>query len=180
MIRHSNQDSVASDQGADVLAHFSTTSGLTNGWRSPPLWSWIARHVYTGRGGIFRARQVANTFLCVAFLCGLGIAVGRWLDPLATTNLFAEQPGNPPHEVPFSTGAALLYPHFPGDPWSEDFAERLVALCYLRAHLWSGVSGQALASPCSWLCFAWRSRSKSNLTGSTAMKTGTFDAIWQD
>ena len=59
----------------------------TDGVRHP-LWSWIARVAYTEDKQVFFERgKWLNTLLCVAFLCGLGIAVARWLDPLATANL---------------------------------------------------------------------------------------------
>ncbi len=90
-IRHSNQDPVASDQGAEMwLAATARDDWLpqrTDGVRHP-LWSWIARVGYTEDKQIFFERgKWLNTLLCVAFLCGLGIAVTRWLDPLATANL---------------------------------------------------------------------------------------------
>ncbi len=90
-IRHSNQDSVASDQGAEMwLAATSRTDLLpqrTDGVRHP-LWSWLARHIYTDDAPAFFTKgKWLNTALCVVFLCALGVAVTRWLDPLATGNL---------------------------------------------------------------------------------------------
>ncbi len=90
-IRHSNQDPVASDQGAEIWLAATSRDDVfpqrTDGVRHP-LWSWIARNVYTEEKQTFFERgKWLNTLLCVAFLCGLGIAVTRWLDPLATANL---------------------------------------------------------------------------------------------
>lgn len=90
-IRHSNQDPVASDQGAEMWLAATSRDDLlpqrTDGVRHP-LWSWIARAAYTEDQRVFFERgKWLNTLLCVAFLCGLGIAVTRWLDPLATANL---------------------------------------------------------------------------------------------
>ncbi len=90
-IRHSNQDPVASDQGAEMWLAATARDDLvpqrTDGVRHP-LWSWIARVAYTEDKQVFFERgKWLNTLLCVAFLCGLGIAVARWLDPLATANL---------------------------------------------------------------------------------------------
>jgi hypothetical protein len=90
-IRHSNRDPVASDQGAEMWLAATAQEDVfpqrTDGVRHP-LWSWIARHVYTeDKGAFFERGKWLNTLLCIAFLCGLGIAVARWLDPLATANL---------------------------------------------------------------------------------------------
>ena len=90
-IRHSNQDPVASDQGAEMWLAATSRDDVfpqrTDGVRHP-LWSWIARSVYTEEKQTFFERgKWLNTLLCVAFLCGLGVAVTRWLDPLATANL---------------------------------------------------------------------------------------------
>jgi hypothetical protein len=90
-IRRSNQDPVASDQGAEMWLAATSREDLfpqrTDGVRHP-LWSWIARFVYTEDNQAFFARgKWLNTALSVVFLCVLGIAVARWLDPLATANL---------------------------------------------------------------------------------------------
>jgi hypothetical protein len=90
-IRHSNQDPVASDQGAEMWLAATARDDLfpqrTDGVRHP-LWSWIARSVYTEEKTAFFARgKWLNTLLCVSFLAGLGLVVARWLDPLATANL---------------------------------------------------------------------------------------------
>lgn len=92
MIRHSNQDSVKSDQGAEMwMAALSGDDLLpqrTDGVRHP-LWSWLARHaVYTEDAGAFFVRgKWLNTVLCLGFLTVLGVTVTRWADPLATANL---------------------------------------------------------------------------------------------
>jgi hypothetical protein len=90
-IRHSNQDPVASDQGAEMWLAATARDDLfpqrSDGVRHP-LWSWIARFVYTEDKTAFFARgKWLNTSLCVIFLAGLGLVVARWLDPLATANL---------------------------------------------------------------------------------------------
>jgi hypothetical protein len=90
-IRHSNQDPVASDQGAEMWLAATARDDLvpqrTDGVRHP-LWSWIARFTYTeSQQEFFERGKWLNTLLCIAFLCGLGIVVARWLDPLATANL---------------------------------------------------------------------------------------------
>jgi hypothetical protein len=90
-IRHSNQDPVASDQGAEMWLAATARDDVfpqrTDGVRNP-LWSWIARSVYTQDTTAFFARgKWLNTFLCVFFLFGLGLVVARWLDPVATANL---------------------------------------------------------------------------------------------
>ena len=90
-IRHSNQDSTASDQGAEMWLAATSRDDLvpqrTDGVRHP-LWSWLARTLYTEDTSAFFTRgKWLNTALCVAFLCALGLAVTRWLDPLATANL---------------------------------------------------------------------------------------------
>ena len=90
-IRHSNQDPVASDQGAEMWLAATSRDDLfpqrTDGVRHP-LWSWIARSVYTeDKTAFFGRGKWLNTFLCVIFLSGLGLVVARWLDPLATANL---------------------------------------------------------------------------------------------
>ncbi|HEU4679418.1 MAG TPA: hypothetical protein VFS35_07855, partial [Terrimicrobiaceae bacterium] len=90
-IRHSNQDPVASDQGAEMWLAATSREDLfpqrTDGVRHP-LWSWLVRNVYTeDQQAFFERGKWLNTLLCVAFLCGLGVAVARWLDPLATANL---------------------------------------------------------------------------------------------
>ena len=90
-IRHSNQDPVASDQGAEMwlaaTARDDFVPQRTDGVRHP-LWSWIARSAYTeDKEKFFERGKWLNTLLCIAFLCGLGVAVTRWLDPLANANL---------------------------------------------------------------------------------------------
>jgi hypothetical protein len=90
-IRHSNQDPVASDQGAEMWLAATARDDLlpqrSDGVRHP-LWSWIARSVYTEDTTSFFARgKWLNTFLCAIFLAGFGLVVARWLDPLATANL---------------------------------------------------------------------------------------------
>jgi hypothetical protein len=90
-IRHSNQDHVASDQGAEMWLAATSRDDLlpqrTDGVRHP-LWSWLARSVYTEEKQTFFERgKWLNTLLCMVFLCGLGVGVARWLDPLATANL---------------------------------------------------------------------------------------------
>ena len=90
-IRHSNQDPVASDQGAEMWLAATARDDLfpqrSDGVRYP-LWSWIARSVYTEEETSFFARgKWLNTSLCLIFLAGLALAVARWLDPLATANL---------------------------------------------------------------------------------------------
>lgn len=91
VIRHSNQDSTASDQGAEIWLAKTSRGDLvpmrTDGVRHP-LWSWLARHVFSENDAeFFAGGKWLNTALCAAFLCVLGIAVARWLDPLATANL---------------------------------------------------------------------------------------------
>lgn len=91
-IRHSNQDSVKSDQGAEMWMSALSGDDLvpqrTDGVRHP-LWSWLARHtVYTEDGDAFFVRgKWLNTALCLGFLAVLGVALTRWLDPLATVNV---------------------------------------------------------------------------------------------
>jgi hypothetical protein len=90
-IRHSNQDPVASDQGAEMWLAATARDDLfpqrSDGVRHP-LWSWLARSVYTEDKTSFFARgKWLNTSICVIFLAGLGLVVTRWLDPLATANL---------------------------------------------------------------------------------------------
>jgi hypothetical protein len=92
-IRHSNQDPVASDQGAEMWLAATARDDLfpqrSDGVRHP-LWSWIARSVYTEDKTSFFARgKWLNTSLCVIFLAGLALVVARWLDPLATANLLS-------------------------------------------------------------------------------------------
>lgn len=90
-IRHSNQDSTKSDQGAEMwmaaLSGDDLVPQRTDGVRHP-LWSWLARHtVYTEDGNAFFVRgKWLNTALCLGFLTVLGVALTRWLDPLATVN----------------------------------------------------------------------------------------------
>jgi hypothetical protein len=90
-IRHSNQDPVASDQGAEMwlaaTAREDPFPQRTDGVRHP-LWSWLARYLYTEDKLVFFERgKWLNTTLCIIFLAGLAVAVVRWLDPLATANL---------------------------------------------------------------------------------------------
>ena len=90
-IRHSNQDSAASDQGAEMWLAATAREDVfpqrTDGVRHP-LWSWLARHVDSNDAAAFFAQgKWLNTALCVIFLCALGVAAARWLDPLATANL---------------------------------------------------------------------------------------------
>jgi hypothetical protein len=90
-IGHSNQDPVASDQGAEMWLAATSRDDVfpqrTDGVRHP-LWSFIARLVYTkDEATFFKRGKWLNTALCVAFLCALGITVTRWLDPLGTANL---------------------------------------------------------------------------------------------
>ncbi len=90
-IRHSNQDSTASDQGAEMWLAATARGDLlpqrTDGVRHP-LFSWVARNFYTEDKAEFFARgKWLNTALCVVFLGLLGAAVARWLDPLALANL---------------------------------------------------------------------------------------------
>lgn len=90
-IRNSNQDSTASDQGAEMwLANLAREDALpqrTDGVRHP-LWSWTVRHLYTEDAAAFFTRgKWLNTVICVLFLAGLGVAASRWLDPLALANL---------------------------------------------------------------------------------------------
>jgi hypothetical protein len=91
MIRHSNQDSTASDQGAEMwmaaLAREDLLPQRTDGVRHP-LWSWVARHAYTeDAAAFFKRGKWINTALCLLFLTVLGVAASRWLDPLALANL---------------------------------------------------------------------------------------------
>jgi len=90
-IRHSNQVSTASDQGAEMWLAATSRDDLvpqrTDGVRHP-LWSWLARNLYTEDPAAFFTRgKWLNSGLCVVFLCALGVVVTRWLDPLATANL---------------------------------------------------------------------------------------------
>ena len=90
-IRHSNQDPVASDQGAEMWLAATARDDFfprrTDGVRHP-LWSWIARFAYIeGKQEFFERGKWLNTLIGIAFLIGLGVAVTRWLDPLATANL---------------------------------------------------------------------------------------------
>jgi hypothetical protein len=90
-IRHSNQDSTKSDQGAEMwlaaTARADVLPQRTDGVRHP-LWSWVARHAYTEDAAAFFTRgKWINTMICVLFLSALGAAVARWLDPLALANL---------------------------------------------------------------------------------------------
>ena len=90
-IRHSNQDPAASDQGAEMWLAATARDDVfpqrTDGVRHP-LWSWMARYLYTEDNQAFFERgKWLNTTLCCFFLVGLGLAVVRWLDALATANL---------------------------------------------------------------------------------------------
>ncbi len=90
-ISRSNQDPVASDQGAEMwlakLAREDAFPQTTDGVRHP-LFSWLAQKTVSEDQGIFFQRgKWFNTTLVIGFLCVLGITVRRMLDPLATTNL---------------------------------------------------------------------------------------------
>lgn len=90
-ISRSNQDPVASDQGAEMwlasLARESAFPQITDGVRHP-LFSWLAQKTFSEDQDVFFKRgKWFNTALVIGFLCVLGITVRRWLDPLATTNL---------------------------------------------------------------------------------------------
>lgn len=91
LIRHSNQDFTASDQGAEMwLAAISRESAFprnTDGVRHP-LWSWIARNVYSeDKAAFFIAGKWLNTSICLVFLTLLGLLSARRLDPLAAATL---------------------------------------------------------------------------------------------
>lgn len=91
IIRHSNQDFTASDQGAEMwLAALSRDSAwprVTDGVRHP-MWSWVARHVYSeDKEAFFTAGKWLNTAICLVFLAVLGVLTGRRLDPLAVATL---------------------------------------------------------------------------------------------
>jgi hypothetical protein len=91
LIRSSNQDSTASDQGAEMWLAATARGDVfpqrTDGVRHP-LWSWMARHLYVEDAAAFFARgKWLNTALCMVFLAGLGFAAARWLDLLALANL---------------------------------------------------------------------------------------------
>ena len=59
----------------------------TDGVRHP-LWSWLARSVYSEDSAAFFVRgKWLNTALCLGFLAALGVGVTRWLDALAAFNL---------------------------------------------------------------------------------------------
>ena len=91
-IRHSNQDPVASDQGAEMWLAATSREDVfpqrTDGVRHP-LWSWLARNVYTeDQAGVFRAGQMAQHACFVSpFFADSEWPSPRWLDPLATANL---------------------------------------------------------------------------------------------
>lgn len=90
-IRNSNQDSNASDQGAEMWLAQTSREDIypqrTDGVRHP-LFSWIARATVVDDHAEFFARgKWLNTALCLAFLTVLGIAAARFLDPLALANL---------------------------------------------------------------------------------------------
>ena len=90
-IRHSNQDSTASDQGAEMwLAATSRDDVLpqrTDGVRHP-LWSWIARCCHTENQETFFTRgKWLNTSICAVFLLVLGISLAGRCDALAIANL---------------------------------------------------------------------------------------------
>jgi hypothetical protein len=91
LIRHSNQDSHASDQGAEMWLAATAREDLlpqrTDGVRHP-LFSWVVRGFYVEDPGAFFVRgKWFNTALAVGFLVVLGVACSRWLDPVATANL---------------------------------------------------------------------------------------------
>ncbi len=91
-IQKSNQDWRPSDQLAEnylaVAARNDPLPARTDGVRHP-LWSWTAGHFYHEDREVtfFTRGKWLNTAFCLVFLCGLGIGVTRWLDPLATVNL---------------------------------------------------------------------------------------------
>jgi hypothetical protein len=90
-IDRSNQDPAASDQGAEMwLAAMSKQDPFpqrTDGVRHP-LFSWLVKGAHTeDQAAFFRQGKWINTGLAIGFLCVLGLAVSRWLDPLATLNL---------------------------------------------------------------------------------------------
>ncbi len=91
LISRSNQDPVASDQGAEMwlakIAREDAFPKSTDGVRHP-LFSWLAQKTFSEDESVFFQRgKWFNTTLVIAFLCVLGITVRRWLGPLATTNL---------------------------------------------------------------------------------------------
>jgi hypothetical protein len=91
LINRSNQDMVASDQGAEMwlasIAREDAFPRATDGVRHP-LFSWLAQKTFSEDKDVFFKRgKWLNTALVIGFLCVLGIVVSRWLDPLATTNL---------------------------------------------------------------------------------------------
>ena len=156
-IRHSNQDPVASDQGAEMwLAATARDDFLpqrTDGVRHP-LWSWIARFAYTeGKQEFFERGKWLNTLICIAFLIGLGVAVTRWLDPAGySESAFAEQPGDSRGSGHvFSAGAIVLHPALLGGRSGlEDSARRVsMAPCFFRHRLRSGLSLEALGGAVS-------------------------------
>ncbi len=90
-ITRSNQDPVASDQGAEMwlatIARGHAFPQATDGVRHP-LFSWLAQKTFSEDKAVFFQRgKWFNTTLVIGFLCILGISVQRWLGPLATTNL---------------------------------------------------------------------------------------------
>lgn len=91
LINRSNQDMVASDQGAEMwlasIAREDAFPKTTDGVRHP-LFSWLAQKTFSeDKDVFFQHGKWFNTTLVIGFLCVLGIVVRRWLDPLATTNL---------------------------------------------------------------------------------------------
>lgn len=91
LIRHSNQDPRASDQGAELWLAETSRDDVwpqrTDGVRHP-LWSWTVRHLFTqDQVAFFTRGKWLNTMICLVFLTGLGLAASRWLDALATANL---------------------------------------------------------------------------------------------
>lgn len=91
-IQRSNLDWRPSDQLAEnylaAAARRDPLPARSDGVRHP-LWSWTVGHFYHEdfQKTFFTRGKWLNTTICLLFLCGLGIAVTRWLDPLATLNL---------------------------------------------------------------------------------------------
>ncbi len=91
-IQRSNLDWRPSDQLAEnylaAAARRDPLPARSDGVRHP-LWSWTVGHFYHEdfQKTFFLRGKWLNTTLCLLFLCGLGIGVTRWLDPLATVNL---------------------------------------------------------------------------------------------
>jgi len=87
VIRSSNQDLTASDQGAEIaMAKRATGDWVprqTDGVRHP-LWSWTARVVHTPDDGqFFTNGKWLNTAFCLVFLAIMAVILTRTLDVLA-------------------------------------------------------------------------------------------------